>query len=129
MPSLKIKVKQGEEIGYGFTINQIVEDESGNKSKEPLDLSEYKIVFQVKKSPLEKTKPFIYKEITTDSDYGDVGYIYEPTNGKFAVHLTKEDTSNPIGDYSLVISMVQRGTNDIISSNYCNGAEFIICEQ
>lgn len=121
MGCFKIKIKQGEELNVGFTIKQ---------DGEPMDLSGYDgIKFQVKTVPLEKVEPIIDKTITTTSDPFIDGEITDETNGKFYVHLTKEDTSYNTGEYSLIIALVASHTNDIISSDYCNGAKYIICEQ
>lgn len=120
MSELKLAVKQGEEINVGFTIKQ-----GGN----PMDLSNYTVRFEVKRSPLVTAKPIISKDITTVSDSNTIGIINSPTEGKFLVHLLSEDTSYPIGDYYLIIALVAPHTNDIISSGCCSGAKFKICEQ
>lgn len=120
MGELKLNVKQGEEINVGFTIKT-----NGN----PMDLSLYNIRFQVKRAPLEKVEPIIDKLITTTSDMNTVGMITDPSNGRFVVHLTKEDTSFPNTEYSLIISLEQEGLIDIISSKCCNKAIYRICAQ
>lgn len=120
MACLKLKVKQGEEINVSFTIKQ---------DGDPMDLDGYSIKFQVKEVPLEKVRPIINKEITTSSNPLVDGRITDESNGKFYVHLTKEDTSFNTGEHSLIISLIAPNMEDIISSNYCNGAKYIICEQ
>lgn len=120
MAELKLPVKQGEEINVGFTINQ---------GGSPMNLSDYTVRFEVKRSPLVTAQPIISKDITTVSDGNIVGMIDAPLNGKFFVHLLPEDTSYPIGDYYLIIALVAPHTNDIISSGCCSGAKFKICEQ
>lgn len=117
---LILPVKQGEEFNRGFTIK-------ANGS--PMDLSEYHIRFQVKRTPLEKAEPIIDKDITTVSDDNIVGRINDAVNGQFFVHLTKEDTSYPTGDYSLIIALEADEFYDIISSKCCNKAIYKICEQ
>ena len=142
MGCLKLKVKQGEEINTRFTLNQYVEQD-GNKVKVPIDLqpelgSPYSIRFQVKKQPLAKEKPIIDKLLEvlinpTEQEIYDAstttGYIDDPHNGKFFVHFLPEDTLFNTGEYSLILSLVNEHLDDIISSNCCDGAKFIICEQ
>lgn len=130
-----MRVKQGEEINFGFTIKgKKLNTETNKYEYQPIDLTDYKIKFQVKKTPLLKSKPIVDKLIDLPKDpIGDepytVGEIYDAENGKFYVHLTKEDTSHHVGEYYLVISMVSLHNDDIISSGCCNSAKFIICEQ
>ena len=120
MKELILPVKQGEELNIGFTIY------SGTNK---LDLSPYTIMFQVKRTPLENVEPIISKHITQVSDINDVGAIPHPDQGEVVVHLTKEDTSYPTGDYSLIIALVGNDYYDIISSKCCNKAIYRICEQ
>lgn len=120
MNELIMPVKQGEEINVGLTIM------AGN---EPMDLTGYDIVFQVKQSPLEKTVPLIDKTITTVSDMNDVGLITHPDQGQVVIHLKKEDTSLNTGDYSLIIALSADNYYDIISSRCYNKAIYRICEQ
>lgn len=132
---LKLKVKQGEEINIGFTIKgAVLNNETNEYEQQPIDLTDYNIRFQVKKTPLLKTEPFIDKLIELPKDpigiepY-TVGEIYDAENGKFYVHLTKKDTSFNTGEYYLTISMLSLHNDDIISSGCCNSSSFIICEQ
>ena len=120
MSELILNVKQGEEINVGFNIKE---------NGVAMDLTEYNIRFQVKQAPLEKVRPIIDKLINTTSDMNTVGMITDPTDGRFVVHLTKEDTSFPNTEYSLIISLEQEGLIDIISSKCCNKAIYRICEQ
>ena len=117
---LIVAVQQGEEINLGFTIKQ------NNNSYAFVDSH---ILFQVKTAPYEDCEPIIKKEITTTSDINTVGNINFPELGQFVVHLTKEDTSNKIGEYYLVISLIGDNMDNIISSNNCQTATFKICEQ
>ena len=117
---LIVAVKQGEEINLGFTIKQ---------NNNPYAFVDTSILFQVKKAPYEDCEPIIKKEITTTSDINTVGNINFPELGQFIVHLTKEDTSNKIGEYYLVISLIGNNMDNIISSNNCQTAIFKICEQ
>lgn len=117
---IKLCVKQGEELNKGFTIYQ------GNSV---LDLSEYTIIVEAKEVPLVDFEPLFRKEITVVSNINTVGQINFPQQGQFVLHLLPEDTSYPVGDYSLIISLQSPHVNDIISSNCCNTAIYRICEQ
>ena len=120
MAELNVCVKQGEEINIGFTLKE---------NGEPMDLSTYTVHFQVKKTPLEVAPSIIDKIITTETDAEDVGIISDPGNGIFNIHLKKVDTSFPVGDYALVISIEKENYIDIVSSKCCNKATYRICEQ
>lgn len=126
MGCLKLKVKQGEDKSVGFTIKQ---------NGTAMDLTNYTVHFQVKKTPIVTSQPIVDKYITTDSDENDIGQITDPTNGVFQVHLNEDDTSYNTGDYYLIISLEQYNEEDevsycdIISSECCNSAKYIICEQ
>lgn len=120
MGELRLPVKQGEEINIGFTIKE---------GGQAMDLTDYTIRFQVKRTPLVNAPAIIDKEITVDSDLNTVGQINLPLQGQFTVHLGLEDTSFPTGDYSLIIALEQPGFVDIISSKCCNKAIYRICEQ
>jgi len=120
MSELILPVKQGEELNIGFTINQ---------DGQPMDLTEYMVRVQVKRTPLVNASALINKEITVDSDLNTVGQINLPQQGQFILHLGLEDTSYPTGEYSLIISIEQPGFVDIISSKCCNKAIYKICQQ
>lgn len=158
MGCFKIKIKQGEDKSIGFTIKQ---------NNLPMDLTNYTVHFQAKKTPVVTSKPIVDKYITTSvfepiyninglkvqipSDINKAGQITNPTDGEFQVHLNEDDTSYPTGDYYLIISLEQYEDKldkdgnviydddnhaiktisycDIISSECCNSAKYIICEQ
>lgn len=120
MAELNVCVKQGEELNLGFTIK-----ENGDE----MDISDYNVHFQVKKVPLLSAPAIVDKIITTMSDEEEVGIINAPESGGFVVHLKEEDTSFPIGEYSLVIALEKENYIDIISSKCCNKATYKICEQ
>lgn len=115
-------VKQGTERSLSFTIKA---------GGQPLDLTGYTVLFEVKKYPLEKVEAIVSKDITTTSDEATVGQITNPAGGQLIVRLLKEDTSFPIGKYFLVIHLIGGETSDdnIISSNCCQTAIFKICKQ
>lgn len=120
MDRVYLKVKQGEELNIGFTIKQ---------GEQPFNLSAYNVIVQVKNNPTVKSKAIVNKIITTVSDGEDVGVINEPSLGKFILHLNKEDTSHPIGEYYLVIAIQNETEENIISSTNCTTAIYEICEQ
>lgn len=117
-----ICMKQGTERSLSFSIKA---------GGQPLDITDYKVLFEVKRYPLENIDPLISKEITTTSDEGTIGQITNPTGGQLVVRITKEDTSYPVGKYYLIIHLIGGQTNDdnIISSNCCQTAIFKICKQ
>lgn len=155
---LKLKVKQGEDKSVGFTIKQ---------NNSPMNLTNYTVHFQVKKTPVVTSKPIVDKYITVSSfpliynidglnvqipsDINKAGQITNPTSGQIQVHLGEKDTSYPTGEYYLIISLEQYADKldkngnvmydddnhiiktvsycDIISSECCNSAKYIICEQ
>lgn len=120
MDRVYLKVKQGEELSIGFTIKQ---------GGQPFNLSAYNVLVQVKNNPTVKSKALINKVITTVSDDADVGIIDAPGAGKFTLHLNKEDTSHPIGEYYLIIAIQNENEENIISSTNCTTAVYEICEQ
>jgi hypothetical protein len=120
MDRVYLKVKQGEELGIGFTIKQ------GGR---PFNLDGYNVLVQVKNNPTVKSKALVDKVITTVSNEEEVGIIDSPNLGKFTLHLTKEDTSFPIGEYYLVIAIQNDREENIISSTNCTTAVYEICAQ
>lgn len=130
---LVLEVNQGYPRGYSFTINQIhyTLDEDGNEIGviEPLDLTGYTIEFRVKEAPYYKLKSLISKDITTTEDLTQ-GWISEPTEGKFQVQLTKEDTLKlPPKDYALCVYIKDKDTFTNISGDGNKFAIFRVCTQ
>lgn len=155
---LILKVKQGEDLSKTFTIKQNgnvmnlsnytihfqVKNDATVKSKSLID--KY-ITVNNATSP----KNIDGKKIQCPSDINTVGQITDANNGVFQVHLNTKDTSLNTGDYYLIISLEQYtnklnddGTYmydddnnpimtisfcDIISSDNCGCAKYIICEQ
>lgn len=116
---LVMEVKQGEARNFGFTIE--VNDE-------PMDLTGYTVLFLVKQAPYESLPSIISKTITTELDE-EQGQIYSPTEGKFLVTLTENDTKLPPYDYSLVIELTD-GTQTInISGDGNTRSVFRVCCQ
>lgn len=130
---LVLEVNQGCPRGYSFTINQTRYslDENGNEIGviEPLDLTGYTMEFRVKEAPYYKLKSLISKDITEQENLS-VGWISEPTKGKFQVQLTKEDTLKlPPKDYALCIYIKDKDTFTNISGDGNRFAIFRVCTQ
>lgn len=117
---VKLTIKQGEELNRLFTIKV---------NGAPMALYGYTVHVQVKPDPLLRSKPLIDKKITEVSDINNEGIINAPDQGQFTLHISDKDSSLPIGEYALVISLEQYKYNNIISSNDCGVAQFIVCEQ
>lgn len=120
MDRVVLKVKQGEELNLSFTVKQ------GNN---PFNLSGYNVIVEAKYAPTVKSKTLFRKVLTPNSDSTDMGIILYPNLGEFVLHLNKEDTSFPIGEYSLVIAVQNDFEENIISSSNCTSAVYEICPQ
>ena len=116
---LVVEVKQGEARSFGFTVKH---------NKEPMDLTNYQVVVQVKKSPYFKVKSLIEKIITTT--LSNSGQIYDPELGQFKVTFTEKDTVTlPPNDYFLIIYLVNGPTKIIISGEGNKSGILRFCKQ
>ena len=116
---LVVEVKQGESRSFGFTIKQ---------KGEPMDLTNYTVTVQIKKSPYFKVKPLIEKRVTTTLT-GD-GRIYDAELGKFKITFTKTDTTElPPDDYYLIIFLENGPTKIIISGEGNKSGILRFCKQ
>lgn len=115
-----LKIKQGEALPVVMTIKS-----GGN----PFDLSDCSLTVQVKDAPYIDIPALFTKEITTTSDLNTVGQITDPTSGKFQIMFTQEDTSYPVNEYALIITLNNGISKDIISSKCCGSGQYIICPQ
>lgn len=116
---LVVEVKQGEARSFGFTIKQ---------KGEPMDLTNYHVVVQVKKSPYFKVKPLIEKRVTTEPS--EDGRIYDAEIGQFKVTFTELETSSlPPNDYFLIIYLVNGPTKIIISGEGNTSGILRFCKQ
>lgn len=125
---LVMEVKQGEARSFGFTIehNELVD---GTKEYAPMDLTEYSVTFQVKKSPYFKVEPLIEKIITTEYSEAN-GHIYDPTLGKFKVSFTEADTTKlPPDTYYVIIYLINGTTKIIISGEGDKSGILRFCKQ
>ena len=158
MGCLKLKVKQGEEKSVGFTIKQNGEAKDltdytihFQAKRTPVVTSKPIVDKYITASDIEPIYNINGLKVQIPSDINKAGQITNPAAGEFQVHLNEEDTSYPTGDYYLIISLEQyedkkdkEGNTlidedghviktvsycDIISSECCNSAKYIICEQ
>ena len=116
---LVLEVKQGEARSFGFTIKQ---------KGEPMNLTDYQVVVQIKKSPYFKVKPLIEKRVTTE--LSDDGRIYNAALGQFKITFTESDTTIlPPDDYYLIIFLENGPTKIIISGEGNKSGILIFCKQ
>lgn len=116
---LVLEVKQGEARSFGFTIKQ---------KGEPMNLTNYQVVVQVKKSPYFKVKSLIEKRVTTE--LSDDGRIYNAELGQFKITFTESDTTKlPPDDYYLIIFLENGPTKIIISGEGNKSGILRFCKQ
>lgn len=108
---LVLEVNQGCPRAFSFTLyTNSYDSNTGNETQVPLNLSDYTVVFQVKKAPYFNLKALIEKEITITSDLNTVGVINDGVNGEFMVQLNEDDVNKlPPGEYALTINLVDSG--------------------
>ena len=127
---LILEINQGCPRGYSFTINQKVYNlETNEYETGPLDLTGLTINVQIKRAPYSTLPALIEKNITEVEDLTQ-GQITEPTNGKFTLQMTEDDSVklNP-GEYALVINMVDKDTLTHLSGDGNNYAIYRVCYQ
>ena len=116
---LVLEVKQGESRSFVFTIKQ---------KDEPMDLSDYTVTVQVKKSPYFKVKSLIEKRVTTE--LSDDGRIYNAELGQFKITFSEVDTTElPPDDYYLIIFLENGPTKIIISGEGNKSGILRFCKQ
>lgn len=114
---LVMEVNQKCPRGFSFTIKQ---------NGQPMDLTNYNIVFMVKFAPYYTLPDIIKKTITLDSDTATVGRITDPTQGQFTVQITDEDTIKvPPNEYSLMLNLVET-TSNIVTKLSGEGNKYAI---
>lgn len=118
---LVLEIKQGESRGFGFTIEQ---------DNQPMNLTGFTVLFEVKRSPYFVLPAIITKTITETSSDIDTGRISYPLEGKFKVIITEDETIkyNP-ADYFLIITLIDQDTKIIISGEGDTSGIFRICKQ
>ena len=116
---LVLEVKQGEARSFGFTIKQ---------KGEPMDLTDYTVTVQVKKSPYFKIEPLIEKRVTTE--LSDDGRIYNAELGQFKITFSEYDTTTLAPDDYYLIIFIENGSTKIIISGEGNKSGILrFCKQ
>lgn len=116
---LELKIKQGESIGFAFTLT-----EEGN----PVDLTNSQMVMQVRENVEDTGEYLINKTITTESDVDTVGVIISPLEGKFMFKVNASDISSmsTTKPYFVAIYHVDGEIKNCISANNHQVAKFIV---
>ena len=117
---LELVIKQGEQRSYSFTIR--------DKSGTPVDLSSSTIEVQVKNYPLYKVNSIFTMPLNRESS--ENGQITDPTNGKFVLTITEEQSSSLVPkEYYLIITMITGTNRVIISGEGQASGVLIVCKQ
>lgn len=116
---LELKIKQGESIGFAFTLS-----EEGN----PVDLTTSQMVMQVREGIEDTGVYLIDKTISTESDPDTLGVIVSPLEGKFMFKVNASDiasmsTAKP---YFVAIYHIDGDIKNCISANNHQVAKFIV---
>jgi hypothetical protein len=116
---LELKIKQGESIGFAFTLS-----EEGN----PVDLTNSQMIMQVRENVEDTGEYLINKTITTESDVDTVGVIISPLEGKFMFKVNASDISSmsTTKPYFVAIYHVDGEIKNCISANNHQVAKFIV---
>ena len=117
---LELVIKQGEQRSYSFTIK--------DKSGAPVDLSSSTIEVQVKNYPLYKVNSILTMPLNRESS--ENGQITDPTNGKFVLTITEEQSSSLVPkEYYLIITMITGTNRVIISGEGQASGVLVVCKQ
>ena len=116
---LELKIKQGESIGFAFTLNQ---------QGSPVDLTNSTMLMQVRENIEDNGTYLITKTITTESDPDEQGIIVNPTAGQFFFKVNSSDiedmsTTKP---YFVAIYHINGDIKDCISANNHQVAKFLV---
>jgi hypothetical protein len=116
---LELKIKQGESIGFAFTLTQ---------QGSPVDLTNSTMLMQVRENVEDNGTYLITKTITTASDPDGQGIIVNPTAGQFMFKVNSEDiddmsTTKP---YFVAIYHINGDIKDCISANNHQVAKFLV---
>jgi len=117
---LQIKIGEQKAINYSLKMKS---------TSLPVNLTNSKIIFQVKENENQIDNFLIEKTITETSEESEMGKIYDPENGKFSVFFKAEDTlSLEINrDYFYTIWRIFENTKEVISSQGLKVEEFLVC--
>ncbi|MBQ2349748.1 MAG: hypothetical protein II393_00495 [Cytophagales bacterium] len=117
---LELVIKQGEQRSYSFTIK--------DKTGTPVDLSSSTIEVQVKNYPLYKVNSILTMPLNRESS--ENGQITDPTNGKFVLTITEEQSSSLVPkEYYLIITMITGTNRVIISGEGQASGVLVVCKQ
>lgn len=116
---MELKIKQGESIGFAFTLS-----EEGT----PVDLTTSQMVMQVRENVEDTGVYLINKTISTESDPDTLGVIISPLEGKFMFKVNASDiasmsTAKP---YFVAIYHIDGDIKNCISANNHQVAKFIV---
>ena len=116
---LELKIKQGESIGFAFTLTQ---------QGSPVDLTNSTMLMQVRENVEDNGTYLITKTITTASDPDEQGVIVNPTAGQFFFKVNSSDiedmsTTKP---YFVAIYHINGDIKDCISANNHQVAKFLV---
>lgn len=117
---LELVIKQGEQRSYSFSIK--------DKSGTPVDLSSSTIEVQIKNYPLYKVNSIFTIPLNRESS--ENGQITDPTNGKFVLTITEEQSSSLVPkEYYLIITMITGTNRVIISGEGQASGVLVVCKQ
>lgn len=116
---LELKIKQGESIGFAFTLTQ---------QDIPVDLTDSTMLMQVRENIEDDGTYLITKTITTSSNPDEQGLINMPINGQFFFKVNSSDiedmsTTKP---YFVAIYHINGDIKDCISANNHQVAKFLV---
>ncbi len=116
---LELKIKQGESIGFAFTLTQ---------QGSPIDLTNSTMLMQVRENVEDNGTYLITKTITTESNPDEQGIIVNPTAGQFFFKVNSSDiedmsTTKP---YYVAIYHINGDIKDCISANNHQVAKFLV---
>lgn len=117
--TLELKIKQGESLGFAFTLS-----ENGT----PVDLTNSTLTMQVRENIEDTGVYLINKTISTASDPDTVGVIVSPLEGKFMFKVNASDTASmsTTQPYFVAIYHINGDIKDCISANNHQVAKFIV---
>lgn len=116
---LSLKIKQGESIGFAFTLSQ---------NNVPVDLSNSTLLLQVRENMQDNGVYLIEKTVTTQSNPNEDGLITEPTLGQFFFKINDTDIENmsTTKPYYCAIYRVKNDISDCISAPDFQTALFLV---
>ena len=116
-----IRIKIGEQKPINYTLKV-------KSTGLPINLVNSTIVFQLKDDKDTTNNFLLEKTITENTDYEDVGQIYDAENGKFSIFLKSSDTMalDLEREYFYTIWRLVENRKEVISSSGKDVAKFIV---